>query len=154
MYNSKQFNIIILEKYNEKIVNFISIDFCTSVFCRQLGQNSIKFKIKTKDVLQSNTELTLLVLIVMKLINHGKCHIKLIIGDWIINTREKDGKIELRPRFQVKLFEQENGFYFRPRVEYRDRRGKEEYFRLWTTLGWNGNYSCNSDFVCCTCYSI
>ena len=50
----------------------------------------------------------------------------MIIGDWIINTREKDGKIELRPRFQVKLFEQENGFYFRPRVEYRDRRKKEK----------------------------
>ena len=51
--------------------------------------------------------------------------------------REKDGKIELRPRFQVKLFEQDNGFYFRPRVEYRDRRKKEKksyYFRLWTTL--------------------
>ena len=54
---------------------------------------------------------------------------------------EKNGKVELRPRFQVKLFKQENGFYFRPRVEYRDRRGKEEYFRLWTTLGWDGNYN-------------
>ena len=61
---------------------------------------------------------------------------------------EKDGKVELRPRFQVKLFQQENGFYFRPRVEYRDRRGKEEYFRLWTTLGWDGNYSCNSALLC------
>ena len=61
---------------------------------------------------------------------------------------EKDGKVELRPRFQVKLFKQENGFYFRPRVEQRDRRGKEEYFRVWTTLGWDGNYSCNSALLC------
>ena len=61
---------------------------------------------------------------------------------------EKDGKIELRPRFQVKLFAQENGFYFRPRVEYRDRRGKEEYFRVWTTLGWDGNFKCNSSLLC------
>ena len=43
---------------------------------------------------------------------------------------EKDGKVELRPRFQVKLYELDNGFYFRPRVEYRDKRGKEEYFRV------------------------
>ena len=50
-------------------------------------------------------------------------------------------------RFQVKLFQQENGFIL-DRVEYRDRRGKEEYFRLWTTLGWDGNYSCNSALLC------
>ena len=50
------------------------------------------------------------------------------IDNWRLDYQywEKDGKIELRPRFQVKLFEQENGFYFRPRVEYRDRRGKKK----------------------------
>ena len=41
----------------------------------------------------------------MKLINFtGKCRTNMIIGDSIINREN----VELRPRFQVKLFKQEN----------------------------------------------
>ena len=66
---------------------------------------------------------------------------------------EKKGRIEHRPRVSVKLFKQDNGFYFRPRVEYRDIEGKKGkgntyYFRVLTTLGYKGNFNCNSDLVC------
>ena len=64
---------------------------------------------------------------------------------------EKKGRIEHRPRVSVKLFKQDNGFYFRPRVEYRDIEGKKGntyYFRVLTTLGYKGDFKCNTDLVC------
>ena len=48
---------------------------------------------------------------------------------------EKKGRIEHRPRVSVKLFKQDNGFYFRPRVEYRDIEGKKgKYLPITITI--------------------
>ena len=84
-----------------------------------------------------------------------KFHLQLShkINNWKLSYQyiEKNGRIERRPRVSVKLFEQENGFYFRPRIEYRDVEGKKSrsnHYRLLTTLGWKGNFSCNSSLIC------
>ena len=77
----------------------------------------------------------------------------MITGNFHISISRRRGRIEHRPRVSVKLFKQDNGFYFRPRVEYRDIEGKKGkgntyYFRVLTTLGYKGDFKCNTDLVC------
>jgi len=82
---------------------------------------------------------------------HHQLGYKLDNWDFSYQYIEKKGRIEHRPRISVKLYQQDNGFYFRPRVEYRDIEGKKSdtyYFRVLTTLGYKGNFNCNSNLVC------
>ena len=54
-------------------------------------------------------------------------------------------------QFSYQYIEKKGRIEHRPRVEYRDIEGKKSdtyYFRVLTTLGYKGNFNCNSNLVC------
>ena len=63
---------------------------------------------------------------------------------------EKKGRIEHRPRVSIKLFNKIM-VSTRPRVEYVISKVKGKvylFFRVLTTLGYKGDFKCNTDLVC------
>ena len=124
----------------------------TPVFAENWDREQFNFKLQTKDSFGNNVSWRYRHYFGDSDKTHHQLGYKYDNWQFSYQYIEKKGRPEHRPRISVKLFEQENGFYFRPRVEYRDIEGKKNkktnYFRVLTTLGYKGNFKCNTDLVC------
>ena len=123
------------------------------VFAENWDREQFNFKLQTKDSFGNNVSWRYRHYFGDSDKTHHQLGYKYDNWQFSYQYIEKKGRIEHRPRVSVKLFQQDNGFYFRPRVEYRDIEGKKGkgntyYFRVLTTLGYKGDFKCNTDLVC------
>ena len=120
------------------------------VFAENWDREQFNFKLQTKDSFGNNVSWRYRHYFGDSDKTHHQLGYKYDNWDFSYQYIEKKGRPEHRPRISVKLFQQENGFYFRPRVEYRDIEGKKNkktnYFRVLTTLGYKGDFKSMPQF--------